>query len=115
MSTDLEREQLRRLALVSMLEGTTLVLLVFVAVPLRHLGGWAGMVRVLGPVHGLAFLFYVWTAIETAAGGGWTRLEVARLVLVAFIPFGGFANLALLRRKAAGLAAGVAAAAVGQD
>ena len=91
----------RRLRAASLVEGSTLLALVFVAVPLKHLGGWSAAVAVLGPVHGLAFLFYALSVIEAVAGGGWTRREAARLLVTAFVPFGGFANLPLLRRKAA--------------
>lgn len=94
-----EREQIRRLGMVSLLEASTLILLLFVAVPLKHLAGWSAAVAVAGPVHGLAFLAFLWIAIETAAGGECSRREVARLVLMAFIPFGGFASFVFLRRK----------------
>jgi Domain of unknown function (DUF3817) len=57
----LELGQLRRPKTASLVEGLTLVLLVCVAVPLRHLAGWPVVTAVMGPVHGLAFLFYVWT------------------------------------------------------
>ena len=99
----LEMGQLRRLKIVSMLEATTLLLLVGVAVPLKHVAGWRMGVTMMGPVHGLAFLAYVWTAIQTVAGGGWSSRDIARLLVVAFIPFGGYANLAFLKRKAAQL------------
>lgn len=95
-----EREQIRRLGMVALLEASTLVLLLFVAVPLKHLAGWPVAVAVMGPVHGLAFLAFLWIAIETAAGGECSRREVARLVVMAFIPFGGFASFVFLRRKA---------------
>ena len=98
-SEQLERAQIRRLEITSIVEGSTLLLLLLVAVPLKHLAGLPLAVRVLGPLHGLAFLAYVWTAFETAAGGGWSPLELVRLFIVAFIPFGGFANLAFLQRK----------------
>jgi len=101
----LELGQLRRLEIVSLVEGSTLLLLLFVAVPLKHLAGLPVAVTVTGPIHGLAFLAYVWTAIETVAGGGWRRADAARLFISAFIPFGGFANLGWLRRRAASLAA----------
>ena len=107
----LEREQLRRLEVASIVEASTLILLLLVAVPLKHLAGWAAAVTVVGPVHGLAFLAYVWTTVETAAGGGWSRREFARLFIVAFIPFGGFANVAFLRRKIARLSSVEAAGA----
>jgi integral membrane protein len=55
----------------------------------------------MGPVHGLAFVAYMWTLIATVTGGGWSRGEIIRLTVAAFIPFGGFANMAMLRRKQA--------------
>ena len=92
-------EQLRRLELASMVEATTLLLLVAVATPLKHLAGLPGFARIMGPVHGLAFLFYLWTVVQTVAAGRWKRGEIARLALVAFIPFAGFLNVAWLRRR----------------
>ena len=89
--------------LASLAEAGTLLLLLFVAVPLKHLAGWPVATSIMGPVHGLAFLAYSWIVVETVAGGGWSRLEIARLLLAAFVPFGAFANLGLLRRKAAAL------------
>ena len=101
----IERAQLRRLKLMSLVEGTTLLLLVLVAVPLKHLAGWRLASSVMGPVHGLAFLAYLWTVVETVSGGGWSRGEITRLAAVALVPFGGFTNGAFLRRKATSLAA----------
>lgn len=97
---DLERTQLKRLEALSIIEATTLVLLVFIAVPLRHLWGWPYGSKLLGPIHGIAFLAYIWTAIQTVAGGGWHQREVVRLLLVAFVPFGGYANIRWLRERA---------------
>lgn len=96
---DLELAQSRRLELASALEGTTLLLLLLVAMPLKHLAGEPVAVTVLGPVHGLAFSLYVRTVVETVAGGGWTRGETARLALAALIPFGGYFNLRWLRER----------------
>ena len=96
-----ERAQLRRLEIASFVEATTLLLLVGVAVPLRHLAGYADVVHVMGPIHGLVFLAYIWTAIQTVAGGGWTATDTARLFAGALVPFGGFLNLPFMARKAA--------------
>ena len=102
----LERAQLRRLELVSILEAITLVVMVGVAVPLKHIGHYDLAVRIMGPIHGLAFLAYTWTALQTVAGGGWSSTATARLFIVPFIPFAGFMNLGFLRARAAALAAG---------
>jgi len=104
--TDLEHKQLKRLEMVSIIEATTLVLLVFVAAPLKHIWGWPYGSKLLGPIHGVAFLAYVWTALQTVAGGGWHRRDVIRLFLVAFVPFGGYANLRWLCERAKSLAEG---------
>lgn len=53
---------LRRLAL---LEGLTLLLLIFVAVPLKYAVHWPLGVRIIGPIHGLAFLVYSWALIQS--------------------------------------------------
>lgn len=100
-----ELAQIRRLRLASFVEATTLLILVFVAVPLKHLFGYPSAVRLMGPVHGAAFVAYAWSLVVAVSGGGWSRAEVLRLGLAAFIPFGGFLNAGLLRRKRAALAA----------
>jgi integral membrane protein len=106
VSNDYESTQLRWLGILSVLEAITLVLLVAVAVPLKHIVGWNVAVHVMGPIHGLAFLSYCWAAIQAVAEGGWSRQEAVRLFATAFIPFAGFANLGLIARKSAALRAG---------
>ena len=105
-----ELQQLRRLELASVIEAGTLILLVLVAVPLKHLAGWEQGVRIMGPVHGMAFLAYAWTLIQTVSGspGVWSWREITRLAAAAFLPFGAIANLHLLARKRAGFRAQIA-------
>lgn len=98
---DIELAQLRRLEFVSFAEGTTLLLLLVIAVPLKHLYGWSTGVRFLGPIHGLAFCAYLWFTIQTVTGGGWRIREIVRVILCAFIPFGAFFNHTLLSQKMA--------------
>jgi integral membrane protein len=94
-----ELTQLRQLELASLAEAGTLSVLVFVAVPLKHIGGWDIGVRVLGPLHGLAFVAYLWNVWQAGAGGRWRGVELARLVACACVPLGGFLNWPWLVRK----------------
>jgi integral membrane protein len=94
-----EIAQLDRMRLASVVEGTTLLVLLGVAVPLKHLAGVSAATAVMGPVHGLAFVFYVWTVVQTVSGGGWTRSEALRLGVAALVPFGGFVNERSLARR----------------
>lgn len=96
--------QLRRMRLVSVVEGVTLLILVFVAVPIKHLGGHAIATTIMGPVHGMAFLLYVWTLIQTVSGVDLPTRDVVRMIVAAFIPFGAFLNAHTLRTRLALLA-----------
>jgi integral membrane protein len=97
--------QLRRMRAASLLEGSTLLLLLGVAVPLKHLAGIPVATSIMGPIHGIAFVLYVWMLIQTVYGGGWTRLETARMIFAALIPFGAFVNERALARRQASLTA----------
>jgi integral membrane protein len=93
---------IRRLRVASFIEASTLLILLLVAVPLKHVLGFPTATRIMGPVHGTAFIFYAWCIATTVGGGGnWTRSEVWRLIVAAFVPLGGFANAGFLRRKEA--------------
>jgi uncharacterized protein YjeT (DUF2065 family) len=69
---------LDHLRLASLFEGVTLLTLLAVAVPLKHVAGLLLAVSIAGPVHGLAFLVYdarharrVDTGLCPATQGAW--------------------------------------------
>jgi integral membrane protein len=94
-------DPLSRLRLAGLIEGTTLLLLLGIAVPLKHLVGWPQAVSVMGPTHGLAFVLYVVFAIETIAAGYWTGRDIVRLSLACLVPFGTFLNDGWLKSRQA--------------
>lgn len=80
-----------RLELLGYLEGFSLLLLVFVAVPLKYWAGNPAMVRSLGPVHGALFLWFVFQTLSVGVEKGWEFKKTTWKVLVAcVIPFGTF-------------------------
>ena len=91
---------LRRLYLASLVEGTTLVALVCIAVPLKYAAGFPKATSGLGLIHGLAFLTYVAMIIDSMPRCTWTKGELARLIGLAFVPFGTFFNIGFLKRRA---------------
>ena len=90
---------LLRLRQLAWLEAWTLLALLCVAVPLQHLAGWPTAVAVVGPLHGLAFVAYVWMALATVADRGWGARAAWRLVWGAFVPLGGFFTVRWLRQR----------------
>jgi len=63
-----EIAELDRLRWASWAEATTLLALLFVAVPLRHIYGLREATQVAGPIHGLAFLLFVLALTRAASG-----------------------------------------------
>jgi integral membrane protein len=100
---DGERMELQRLRVGSLFEGTTLVVLVCIAVPLKHAFGVPQATAIIGPIHGLAFVVYIGLAIDVLSGRKWSRTEAARLIGAAFVPFGAFFNVGWLKRREAAL------------
>ena len=96
-----DRKQILRMRNVCLVEGCTLVLLVFVAVPLKHLADFPGVTKAMGPIHGIAFLTYIWMLIQMVSAGGWSRGETIKLFIAAVVPFGAFFSARTLTRRAA--------------
>lgn len=80
----------RLLRVAAVVEGTTLLLLVFVGIPLKHGFGIAEVTRWLGPLHGLAFLTYIWAVINELASGDHPRGWAIKAMLFSFVPGGTF-------------------------
>lgn len=80
-----------RLRLVALLEGLSLLLLVGIAVPAKHLYGNPVLVQALGPIHGALFVLFVITALSVSVEQKWEFRTTTWKVLVAcLIPFGTF-------------------------
>lgn len=80
----------RLLRIAAIAEGTTLLLLVFVGVPLKHGLGYGEVTRFLGPVHGLAFLTYIWAVINELSVSDQPRGWALKAMLFSFVPGGTF-------------------------
>lgn len=82
---------LSRLRLVGWLEGSSLLLLVGFAVPLKYIFDMPVLVRIIGPVHGILFLLFIFQAISTGIEQQWEFRKTTWKALVAcLIPFGTF-------------------------
>ena len=80
-----------RVRVLAILEGISLLVLVFVAVPLKRLGGDATLVQWIGPIHGTLFLLFVLNVFRLSVEEAWSFWQTTWKCLVAcFIPFGTF-------------------------
>lgn len=82
---------LGRLRLVAFLEGVSLLLLVFIGVPLKYSLGNPSVVKAIGPVHGVLFILFVFLALGVAVEYKWKFMTTTwKVLLASFIPFGTF-------------------------
>ncbi|HJQ01034.1 MAG TPA: DUF3817 domain-containing protein [Jatrophihabitans sp.] len=70
--------------------GVLLVLLVFVAVPIRYLGHNHGPVAVIGTAHGFLFMVYLLTAFDLGVRLRWHWLKLGLVMMAGTIPFASF-------------------------
>lgn len=91
----------RLLGWAALFEGSTLILLTCIAVPIKYFLGYPEIVVWMGPVHGVAFLVYIWLVLSVAAEEKWSAIESLRALVAAFIPLGGLLIAhSVLRHKA---------------
>ena len=80
-----------RFKLLGYLEGLSLLLLLFIAVPLKYWAHNPAMVRTLGPIHGAFFLWYIFQTLTIGIEQQWKFQKTTWKVLIAcIIPFGTF-------------------------
>lgn len=80
-----------RLRLIGYAEGISLLLLVFIAVPVKYLGNNPILSQVIGPIHGILFLLFIFSALQTGIEYRWKFLTTTWKVLLAcLVPFGTF-------------------------
>lgn len=79
-----------RLRLVGMLEGASFVILVGIAMPLKHFADMPMAVRVAGLTHGVLFILFCTQLMLTAQKHDWTTRQSAVPFIAALLPFGPF-------------------------
>jgi integral membrane protein len=89
--THLYQSGVGRLRIIGYLEGVSLILLLFIAVPLKYAFGYATLTKVIGTVHGILFLLFIVSALSVGVEQCWKFKTTTWKVLVAcLIPFGTF-------------------------
>jgi integral membrane protein len=89
--TDLLKTNIGRLRVVAFLEGTSLILLFFVAVPLKYIWGYPHWSQIIGTAHGALFVLYILNTMSVASDQQWKFTTTTwKVLLASFIPFGTF-------------------------
>ncbi|TRX60650.1 DUF3817 domain-containing protein [Fulvivirga sp. M361] len=85
------RSTIGRLRFIAILEGTSLILLLFVAVPLKRVFDFPMVSKLLEPIHGALFLLFVLNTVSTGIEEGWKfKRTTWKVLLAGLVPFGTF-------------------------
>jgi integral membrane protein len=77
---------LTRFRVMAYVVGVLLLILVFVAVPLRYLGNEPLLVSIVGPIHGFLYMVYLVTAFDLALRARWPFMRTILVLLAGTIP-----------------------------
>lgn len=71
-------KSIKNFALISMAEGTSFLVLLLIAMPLKYMANMPLMVKYLGWVHGVLFILYI---VNVALLGGKLKWSIKRMLL----------------------------------
>jgi integral membrane protein len=92
---------LQHLRLVAFLEGTSFLVLLFIAMPLKYLAGLPLAVRIVGMVHGALFLVFLAALYRAGRDRRWPHRRWLIAFVASVVPFGTFMFDPSLRREIA--------------
>ena len=92
---------LNHLRLVALLEGTSFLVLLFIAMPLKYLADLPLAVRIVGSVHGGLFLLFLVALYRAASARDWPWRRSLIAFVASVVPFGTFVFDGSLRREIA--------------
>jgi integral membrane protein len=84
----MQNTAITRFRKMGLLEGGSLLVLVFIAMPLKYWAGFPEAVWFVGSLHGFLFVLYVLMIIYTTFKVRWSFLWTVSALAAAFIPFG---------------------------
>lgn len=93
------RGALRRFTALAFVVGTGLLLLLFVAVPLRYLADRPTFSKTFSPIHGAFFMVYLVTVADLGRRVGWSVRRIALVMLAGTVPFLSFVVERRMSRK----------------
>jgi len=81
---------LKTFKIIALLEGVSFIIMMFVGMPLKYMGGNDIIIKLLGMPHGLLFVSYVILAFLIQNQMKWNVKDMAIILACSLIPFGTF-------------------------
>ncbi|WP_375583619.1 DUF3817 domain-containing protein [Cyclobacterium xiamenense] len=89
----------KRFRMISLTEGVSMVVLVFIAMPLKWIFDLPDMVTYVGWIHGILFILYILVLFPTSRKLRWRFQNAMFALIAAVLPFGPFLFDRKLRKQ----------------
>ena len=90
---------LEKFRLINKIEGYSFLILMFIAMPLKYIFGILIATKVVGMIHGVLFIAFVYQLIDSAKKVPFTKQESGVFFIASLIPFGSFYSDKLCSKK----------------
>lgn len=94
----MQAKLLTQFRVIGILEALSFLILLGIAMPLKHFAGIPSAVMIAGWIHGVLFVLYVGWALYVGTQLNWSNGRHVGAVAAAMLPFGPFVFHAYLRR-----------------
>ncbi|WP_457638996.1 DUF3817 domain-containing protein [Persephonella sp.] len=84
----MDKKSMDRLAKVSLIEGISLIVLVFVGMPLKYFMGYEIATKILGSIHGVLWLAFLYVLYDARKKNSLDNSFTAKMLVFSVIPFG---------------------------
>jgi integral membrane protein len=87
---DLLKSHVGRLRVIAFLEGCSLLVLLFIAMPVKYILGIPEATQAIGLIHGLLFVLFIFATIFISVLQKWNLGRVFMVMASSVLPFGTF-------------------------
>ncbi|MBY0248855.1 MAG: DUF3817 domain-containing protein [Nitrospiraceae bacterium] len=92
---------IRAFRMTALAEGTSFLILLCIAMPMKYFMGMPLAVRIVGAIHGILFLLYVGQLVRLRTAYRWDNRFCIQAFVASILPFGTFLFDRYLREKEA--------------
>ena len=91
--------ELKKFRLINKIEGYSFIILLFIAMPLKYSFGFPIATKIMGMIHGLLFMMFVYQLIESMRAVPFSKKESLYYFILSLVPFGSFYTEKLCKEK----------------
>ena len=91
--------ELKKFRLINKIEGYSFIILLFIAMPLKYSFGFPIATKVMGMIHGILFMMFIYQLIESMKAVPFNKREALYYFILSLVPFGSFYTDKLCKEK----------------